>query len=59
MPIVRQRKIPSLDSLVDRLRAGSDQTLQRDVLNAMMTHETSFFAIVLLLQHFKKLFLNS
>ena len=43
MPIVRQRKIPSLDSLVDRLRAGSDQTLQRDVLNAMMTHETSFF----------------
>ena len=43
MPIVRQRKIPSLDTLIDRLRKGSDASLERDVLSAMMTHETSFF----------------
>jgi chemotaxis protein methyltransferase CheR len=43
MPIVRQRKIPSLDTLIDRLRKGLDASLERDVLSAMMTHETSFF----------------
>ncbi len=42
-PIVRQRSIPSLDTLIDRLKSGVDPTLERDVLNAMMTHETSFF----------------
>jgi chemotaxis protein methyltransferase CheR len=43
MPIVHQRKIPSLDTLLDRIRKGLDPTLERDVLSAMMTHETSFF----------------
>jgi chemotaxis protein methyltransferase CheR len=43
MPIVRQRAIPSLDTLIDRIRKGIDPTLERDVLSAMMTHETSFF----------------
>ena len=43
MPIVRQRAIPSLDTLIDRIRKGVDPTLERDVLSAMMTHETSFF----------------
>jgi chemotaxis protein methyltransferase CheR len=43
MPIVRQRKIPSLDTLIDRMRKGSDASLERDVLSAMMTHETSIF----------------
>jgi chemotaxis protein methyltransferase CheR len=42
-PIVRQRKLASLDALVDRLRFQADASLERDVLNAMMTHETSFF----------------
>lgn len=42
-PIVRQRKIASLDTLIDRLRFQADASLERDVLNAMMTHETSFF----------------
>lgn len=42
-PIVRQRKIPSLDTLIDRIRKGIDPSLERDVLSAMMTHETSFF----------------
>lgn len=43
LPIVRQRKIPSLDALIERMRRGTDPTLERDVLSAMMTHETSFF----------------
>jgi len=43
LPIVRQRKIPSLETLLDRVRQGVDPTLERDVLCAMMTHETSFF----------------
>ena len=43
MPIVRQRAIPSLDTLVDRIRKTGDKALEKDVLNAMMTHETSFF----------------
>lgn len=42
-PIVRQRAIPSLDTLVDRIRKTGDKALEKDVLNAMMTHETSFF----------------
>jgi len=42
-PILRQRRLASLDALLDSVRAGIDPTLQRDVLNAMMTHETSFF----------------
>ena len=42
-PIVRQRAIPSLDTLVDRIRRTGDKALEKDVLNAMMTHETSFF----------------
>ena len=43
MPIVKQRKIPSLETLIDRVRQGVDPTLEKDVLCAMMTHETSFF----------------
>jgi chemotaxis protein methyltransferase CheR len=43
LPVVRQRKIPSIDALIERVRRGTDPTLERDVLSAMMTHETSFF----------------
>ncbi|MFM8578678.1 MAG: CheR family methyltransferase [Planctomycetaceae bacterium] len=43
LPIVRQRKLPSLETLLDRVRQGGDPALERDVLCAMMTHETSFF----------------
>jgi len=43
LPIVRQRKIPSIETLLDRVRQGTDPALERDVLSAMMTHETSFF----------------
>jgi len=43
LPIVRQRRLPSLETLLDRVRHGGDPSLERDVLCAMMTHETSFF----------------
>ena len=43
LPIVRQRRIPSIETLLDRVRQGTDPSLERDVLSAMMTHETSFF----------------
>lgn len=43
LPIVRQRKIPGIDALIERVRRGADASLERDVLSAMMTHETSFF----------------
>jgi len=43
LPIVRQRRIPSIETLLDRVRQGIDPSLERDVLSAMMTHETSFF----------------
>jgi chemotaxis protein methyltransferase CheR len=43
LPIVRQRKLPSIETLIDRIRQGVDPSLEKDVLCAMMTHETSFF----------------
>ena len=43
LPVMRQRNLPDLATLADRLRTGRDTVLEQDVLNAMMTHETSFF----------------
>ncbi len=43
LPVMRQRGIASLDALLDRIRTASDPAIERDILNAMMTHETSFF----------------
>ncbi|MFM8284802.1 MAG: CheR family methyltransferase [Planctomycetaceae bacterium] len=43
LPVVRQHRYTGLEALVGRLRQGGDAVLERDVLNAMMTHETSFF----------------
>ena len=31
LPIVRQRKIPSIETLLDRVRQGIDPSLERDV----------------------------
>jgi chemotaxis protein methyltransferase CheR len=42
-PIVRQRRLPGIEVLLDHVKQGADATLERDVLCAMMTHETSFF----------------
>ena len=43
LPVMRQRTLADLATLADRLRTGRDTVLEQDVLNAMMTHETSFF----------------
>ena len=43
LPVLRQRNLPDLATLADRLRTGREAILEQDVLNAMMTHETSFF----------------
>ena len=43
LPIVRQRRLASLDTLIDRIRTAPGSPLEHDVMNAMMTHETSFF----------------
>ncbi|MFN7811208.1 MAG: CheR family methyltransferase [Planctomycetia bacterium] len=43
LPLVRQRKLPSIETLLDRVRQGTDKTLEPQVLCALMTHETSFF----------------
>jgi len=43
LPVMRQRNLPDLATLADRLRTGREAILEQDVLNAMMTHETSFF----------------
>jgi len=43
LPVVRRHGCGGLDALVGRLRQGGDAVLERDILNAMMTHETSFF----------------
>ncbi len=43
LPIVRQRHLPGIEALLDLVQRGSDVSLERDVLCAMMTHETSFF----------------
>ena len=42
-PIVRQRRLAGIEALLDRVKQGGDPSLERDVLCAMMTHETSFF----------------
>jgi chemotaxis protein methyltransferase CheR len=42
-PIVRQRRLAGIEALLDLVKLGADASLERDVLCAMMTHETSFF----------------
>jgi chemotaxis protein methyltransferase CheR len=42
-PIVRQRRLAGIEALLDAVKLGAEPALERDVLCAMMTHETSFF----------------
>ena len=42
-PLVRDRGLDSIDSLVDRLRDGCDRTLADQVVDALLNQETSFF----------------
>lgn len=43
LPVIRQRAFAGFEQLVERLRSAREPALEQDVLNAMMTHETSFF----------------
>ena len=43
LPVLRQRGLADFEGLVERVRSARDPALEQDVLNAMMTHETSFF----------------
>jgi len=43
LPVLRQRGLLDFEGLVERVRSARDPGLEQDVLNAMMTHETSFF----------------
>jgi chemotaxis protein methyltransferase CheR len=43
LPVMRQRGLADFEILVERVRSARDPGLEQDVLNAMMTHETSFF----------------
>lgn len=42
-PLVRKHAAGSVDGLIDRLRAASDERLVAEVVEAMVTTETSFF----------------
>ena len=41
--ILRDRDLVNLSALAAKLRNGGDSSLERDVIEAMMTHETLFF----------------
>lgn len=43
LPVLRQRGIPDFETLVERVRSSREPAIEQDFLNAMMTHETSFF----------------
>lgn len=43
LTLARKEGIPSIDDLVSKLRSAPDNTLQRKVVHAMTTNESSFF----------------
>jgi chemotaxis protein methyltransferase CheR len=53
-PLVRQEGFPSLRHLVENLRSDPSTELHRKVVEAMMTHETSFFREIRVFDTFRK-----
>lgn len=43
LPLVRKRKLETLDAMIHSLRLGADKQLMQDVTEAMTTNESSFF----------------
>mgnify|MGYP000924604981 CR=1 FL=1 len=43
LPIAQKRGVQGLEGLAQKMRASKDQELQREVVEAMTTNETSFF----------------
>ncbi len=57
MPVVRRNTISDLAELVRRLRAGTDEMLIAEVVEAMTTNETFFFRDRLPFDHFRNFIL--
>jgi chemotaxis protein methyltransferase CheR len=53
MPVAQRNRIPNLFELARRLRAGNDETLIAEVVEAMTTNETFFFRDRLPFDHFR------
>jgi len=53
MPVARRNKIPNLTELTCRLRAGTDEALIAEVVEAMTTNETFFFRDRVPFDHFR------
>jgi chemotaxis protein methyltransferase CheR len=53
MPVAQRNRIPNLSELARRLRAGNDETLIAEVVEAMTTNETFFFRDRLPFDHFR------
>jgi chemotaxis protein methyltransferase CheR len=43
MPVARKHQIPTMEALADKVRGRPDDTLLRDITEAMTTNESSFF----------------
>ncbi|MGF1477235.1 MAG: CheR family methyltransferase [Geminicoccaceae bacterium] len=43
LPVARNQSYATLDELIERLRSGDDERLERAIVDAMTTNETSFF----------------
>jgi len=57
MPVAQRRGLPDLFELVRRLRAGNDETLTTEVVEAMTTNETFFFRDRVPFEHFRSVIL--
>ena len=57
IPLARLRKLSGLDELITKARAGNDETLLRQVTEAMTTNETFFFRDTKPFDQFKKVVL--
>jgi chemotaxis protein methyltransferase CheR len=53
MPVAQRNRIPNLSELARRLRAGTDEALIAEVVEAMTTNETFFFRDRLPFDHFR------
>ncbi len=57
MPVAQRRGMPDLFELARRLRAGNDEALTTEVVEAMTTNETFFFRDRLPFDHFRTVIL--
>src|SRR5690606_8776602 len=53
MPVARRNRLGGLAELARRLRAGTDETLTAEVVEAMTTNETFFFRDRVPFDHFR------